>query len=341
MEKYFNDAIIGNKEFKVSFTKKGELIRAFYPNIDYRQFIDFLHIGVKINDSSLIYLHNDINNIYKQSYTEDTNILNTEITNTYFKVKTLQTDFVCIDKNILIKKYKIKNENLIDLDVNFVIHSGLITDENNYVSGYFKKDCLFQYMHDYTMIIYSDKQTNKTQINNSKANIEEGVIGDKDYIGMSNDSSISYSLGKLKPNEEIEFCIFISIFNGVDTKVIEKQADNIKTIDYKKELEKAKKYWLKYVKEHDKIKLTNSKSEYMNKIKKIYKRTILLFPLLTNEKTGGISAGVEVDENMTKCGRYSYCWPRDRHFYYRCIRFTWNGKGDRKILQNFLQINTE
>ena len=54
MEKYFNDAIIGNKEFKVSFTKKGELIRAFYPSIDYRQFIDFLHVGLKINDSEIL-----------------------------------------------------------------------------------------------------------------------------------------------------------------------------------------------------------------------------------------------------------------------------------------------
>ena len=55
MEKYYNDAIIGNKEMIASFTKKGELIRLFYPNTDYRQFIDFLHTGVKINDSSMIF----------------------------------------------------------------------------------------------------------------------------------------------------------------------------------------------------------------------------------------------------------------------------------------------
>lgn len=27
--------------------------------------------------------------------------------------------------------------------------------------------------------------------------------------------------------------------------------------------------------------------------------------------TGGISAAMEVDETFSKCGRYSYCWPRD------------------------------
>ena len=38
--KYFNDAIIGNKNLKATFSKRGELLRLFYPNIDFRQFID-------------------------------------------------------------------------------------------------------------------------------------------------------------------------------------------------------------------------------------------------------------------------------------------------------------
>lgn len=173
MEKYYNDAIIGNKEMIVSFTKKGELIRLFYPNTDYRQFIDFLYTGVKINDSSMIYMHEDINNTYKQYYTENTNILNTEIVNTYFKLKTIQTDFVCTDKNILVKKYKMKNENNIDLKINFIVHSGLLTTDNNQVSGYYKNDSLIQYMHDYSLVICSDKKVEDSQINNNKSNIHQ------------------------------------------------------------------------------------------------------------------------------------------------------------------------
>ncbi len=332
MEKYYNDAIIGNKEITASFTKKGELIRLFYPNTDYRQFIDFLHVGVKINDSSIIYLHDDVNNSYVQYYTENTNILNTEILNTYFKLKVLQTDYVSRDKNILIRKYKMKNKNNIDLNLNFIVHSSLLTNENNQVSGYYKNNVLFQYMHDYTFTICSDRKIEKSQINNNEANIQTGIIGDKDYVGMSNDSSISYDLGILKSNEEIEFCIYITAFNGSDVKNIEKQVEDIKNIDYKKELEKTKKYWEKYVKDHDTIKLTNSNSEYMNQLKKIYKRTILLYPLLINHLTGGISAAVEIDENRTKCGRYSYCWPRDRNIYNKCPRYFGYEKRNRKIL---------
>ena len=49
--KYFNDAIIGNKNLKATFSKKGELLRLFYPTTDYKQFIEKLYTGVKINDS--------------------------------------------------------------------------------------------------------------------------------------------------------------------------------------------------------------------------------------------------------------------------------------------------
>lgn len=332
MEKYYNDAIIGNKEITASFTKKGELLRLFYPNTDYRQFIDFFHTGVKINDSSMIYLHNDINNLYNQYYTDNTNILNTEILNTYFKLKIFQTDFICHDKNILVKKYKMKNENNIDLSVSFLVHSGLLTNDNNQVSGYYKNNCLFQYMHDYTFSICSDKKVKSSQINNNSANIEEGIVGDKDYIGMSNDSSISYNIGILKPKQEIEFCIYITIFHGAEIKSIDTKIENIKGLDYKKESDKTKKYWEKYVKDHDTIKFSNSNTKYMEKVERIYKRTILLYPLLTNHLTGGISAAVEIDEKRTKCGRYSYCWPRDRNIHNKCIRYTWYGKRNRKIL---------
>ena len=335
MSKYYNDAVIGNKEMVASFSKKGELIRLFYPNTDYRQFIDFLHMGIKINDSAMIYLHDDINNKYNQYYTENTNILNTEIINTYFNLKILQTDFIVSDKNILIRKYKMKNENNIDLNLNFIAYSSLLTNNNNQVSGYCKNNCLYQYMHDYTFTICSEYKVDKSQINNNEANIQTGTIGDKDYVGMSNDSSISYNLGILKPNEEIEFCIYITIYNGSDVKSIDKKIDDIKVLDYKKELENTKKYWEKYVKDHDTIKLTNSNSEYMNMLKKIYKRTILLYPLLTNYLTGGISAAVEVDENRTKCGRYSYCWPRDAIFITNALDILKMDKETEKFYKTF------
>jgi len=341
--KYFNDAIIGNETMVASFTKKGELLRIFYPSKDYRQLVDFIHTGVKINDSSMIYLHNDINNEYKQYYTENTNILNTEIINTYFELKITQTDFVPINKNIIIKKYVFQNNNTIELNIDFLIYSKLISDINNQVSGYYKENSLIQYMHDYTFGIFSKQNVLSYQINGNSENISSGIISGKDYIGMSSDSSISYNIGVLKPGETKTLEIYLYLKenqskNGMER--LENSIENIKKIDTKKEYEDTKKYWKRYFREHNAINLAEPTNILEENMKKIYQRTILLFPLLVNTKTGGISAGVEVDENSTRCGRYSYCWTRDAIFITTAMDLLKMEKETEKFYLNFCR-NTQ
>ena len=129
--KYLNEAIIGNKNMLATFTSKGEIQRIYFPNKENRQYINFFHTGVKVNNSDLIYLHDDINNVYRQYYDTDTNILNTEVTNTYFNLTIVQTDCILIKENVLLKRYVFLNESKIDLDLEFYIHSELFSFDNN------------------------------------------------------------------------------------------------------------------------------------------------------------------------------------------------------------------
>ena len=321
MEKYLNEAIIGNKNVLATFTQKGELERLYFPGRSIRQHIDFNHVGVKINDSALIYLHDDINNVYKQYYDIDTNILNTEITNTYFELKILQTDFVPIKENVLIRRYTLINENSIDLDIKFLIHQGLLSDTNNFVGCQLIDNGMIQYAHDFMVSTFSkDQKTLSHQIHGSKNNIKSGEIWDKDYIGMSKDSSISYDIGIIKSGEkrQIDICVLIDeqpkIMADLETEI-----ERIRRIDFSSEYAKTKTYWRKYVKSHDELHLKEPKNSYEEKIADIYYRSILLFPLLTNSETGGIIASAEIDENFTKCGRYAYTWPRDAVFITRAM----------------------
>ena len=321
MEKYLNEAIIGNKNILATFSAKGEMLRLLYPTRENKQYINYFHTGVKINDSNLIYLHDDINNTYIQYYDTDTNILNTEITNTYFNLKTLQTDFVTIKDDILVKKYIFMNIGSIELDVNFLIHSELLSDQNNFVGAMKIDTGMIQYAHDFSVATFAkEKELLSYQINDSAKTINTGKIYGKDYIGMSKDSSISYDIGKIKPGEkkELEICIYIDE-NKKTIQTVENEVERIKKVDLKKEYTKTKSYWRKYVKEHNGLDLKEPESSYEEKIQDIYRRSILLFPLLTNQTTGGIIAGVEVDEDLTQCGRYAYCWPRDAVFIAKAL----------------------
>ena len=115
----------------------------------------YFHTGVKVNDSNIIYLHDDINNTYIQYYDTDTNILNTEITNTYFNLKIVQTDFVTIKEDILVKKYSFINDSNIEQDIKFLIHSELLSDQNNFISGMKLDNGMVQFAHDFSIATFS------------------------------------------------------------------------------------------------------------------------------------------------------------------------------------------
>lgn len=321
--KFFNDAIIGNKNIKATFSNKGELLRAYYPNVDFKQFVDFFHIGMKINDSAIIYLHEDINNRYNQYYTENTNILNTEIENTYFNLKILQTDFVMVKNNVIIKKYTFENNNKIDLNLSFIVRSKLLTDSNNMISAKIIDNGLVQYSHDFSFATFTKQDISGHRLNDVENYIKGAVLQDKDYIGMSEDSAISYNLGMLKPGEKVEFSLLIFIEKNKNFKNIgelEEKIDELKGTDIEKELGQAKKYWRIYLEKHDALKIKDSENKIIDeRVKNIYNRTILLFPLLQNDETGGISAAMELDEKREKSGRYSYCWPRDAVFVTKAL----------------------
>lgn len=329
--KFYNDAIIGNKNITASYSNKGELLRIYYPTVDYRQFIDFYYTGIKVNDSSLIYLHDNVNNTYNQYYTEKTNILNTEIKNLYYKLDILQVDFVPINKDVLVKKYTFKNNNSINLDIEFIVHSKIIADGANSFGSKVLENGMIQYNHDYNIVTFSKNNIYKYQLKDSSNNILKGQLNGNKYIEIAKDSAVSYKVGSIEPGESKTLEIYLymndsSKIYDADEKILSsdskvnhideslKDIEELIKVDYEKQLIIAKRFWIKYVNHHNTINLKDYPKDLAEKLENICIRTVLLLPLLTNSTTGGISAAIEVDEEKKISGGYSYCWTRDAVF---------------------------
>lgn len=197
---------------------------------------------------------------------------------------------------------------------------------------------MIQYNHDYSVCLFSNKELYSYQVNNVQDNIWTGNISGKDYIGLSKDSAISYDIGELEPNGEYRLSLFLMINDNTaqDFNSLERIIEQTKKIDVNEEYKQTVEYWKKFVEEHDELDILNSKVE--DKIKEIYIRTILLYPLLQNSETGGISAGIEIDEYKTKCGRYSYCWPRDALFITKCQDIIGMENESTKFYSNFCKM---
>lgn len=198
------------------------------------------------------------------------------------------------------------------------MRSKLLSGVENSVSARIFNNSLLQYNYDYVMSIFSNEKISSYQLHDVESNIKAGEVWGKDYIGMSKDSCISYDIGTLKPGEERLFTFFIFIKKNKEAQSIEeiqKKIDKIKRFEIDKKINETSKYWKKYVQDHINIDINN----FNDKVNTIYKRSILLFPLLTNSETGGIVAAPEIDEEKTMCGGYAYCWPRDSVFVTKAL----------------------
>ena len=71
---------------------------------------------------------------------------------------------------------------------------------------------MVQFAHDFSIATFSKlEKIFAGQINGTSNNIGSGIIGGKDYVGMSKDSGISFDIGKLPAGhrKDIEICIYI------------------------------------------------------------------------------------------------------------------------------------
>ena len=110
----------------------------------------------------------------------------------------------------------------------------MFSNLNNMVGARICDNAMIQYSHDFAMTTFSNMPIYSYQLNNVEESISSGVIGDKDYIAMSNHSAIAYDIGVLRPGETKEFNVYIYINKNYKVDVLDdliKEIDQIKQYD--------------------------------------------------------------------------------------------------------------
>lgn len=310
MSKFFNNAIIGNGKILGCLTESGELIRLYYPNIDYFQNIDKNRIGI-VSNNDILWL--DGANTKRQHY--EGNIVYTELNIENYEI--LQRDYILPNKNVVVRTFKFNKK------LNLFMYSKLNSDINRKVSGMFVDNTLIQYCQEMYMATFSTNSVTKYQINNSKYAMQNGELNPEDYIGMSDDSAILYT-------DVNEITIYIALENNLKDllELVEWCKKQQETLLYNS----TKNYWTSYLKKFENNLLLKNVSKI--KEKEIIERTILMYALVTNSETGAVLASPDVDENFEKCGRYGYCWPRDALFINKAL----NVLGLKKLTDKFYNV---
>lgn len=323
MKTYFNNAVIGNSSMLGCLTDKGELTRLYWPNIDYPQHIDRFSCGIFFSDRkhSTIWLNDDRWN-FNQHYIDNTNILITRYFSEDMGLEINQTDFVVPNDfivpntnvlvpndDILIRHYEIKNIGSDTYNLGYILYSSFITN-NQDIRGTlfdFENEAIIHYRHSYYISISADRDAQKFQLGDNVFDAAESTeLHGFNSIGMMHDGAISWNLGRNMPSETKSFTLYICASENL--KALKSLTRETRQCGWLKYYNLTEKYWKDFL---DGAKNINTG---MHIVDELYNRSLLLFKLMQNEKTGGLLAAPEVDENFTKCGRYAYCWGRDAAF---------------------------
>ncbi len=299
-------AILGNSKLLATYSKEGELLRLWWPHIDYPQHIEEVKEGLYVEGKmSEVVFRNSESFIHTQKYDENSPILFTRSVSEALKLEITSTDFAAMEeKDVLLRRYTLKNKDNKKITGKFLYYSNLAISENErYATALFdyEEDALLQYRHKYFIATGSNRNISGYTTRDVEKDMMDGKL---EGINLS-----PFTAGAMTIDFEIEgnkeYSIEIYMCFGLGRK--ERAFDVLrKAKDKGYDILKAEtlKGWENFLKQ-GKIDIKDEK------IKEIYKRSLMVFKLVSDEETGGMIAAPEFDEFRLKCGGYSYCWGRD------------------------------
>ena len=207
-------SVIGNSRMLGCITDRSELVRLFWPNIDYSQHIEKFYMGVYFygKENSTLWLHEDSWH-HSQSYIPDTNILMTTAFNEGAGLRIEITDFVLAGSDTVVRRHVIENAGSQKIDMGFMIYSSLITTnpEMRCTLFDFNNDALIHYAHDSYIAIYADMEVQQFQLgNNAHDSARYTQLYGNDNIGMMNDAAVSWHPGIIEPGGKKTINVFIT-----------------------------------------------------------------------------------------------------------------------------------
>ncbi|WP_380165920.1 glycoside hydrolase family 15 protein [Kroppenstedtia sanguinis] len=303
---YLIDGVTGNGKMLATYGKDGQLHRLWWPRVDYPQHVDRMWMGIDLPGitEEVCWTHGE-GWTHRQSYVGESANLLTESLHQRTGVEVTCEDFAVRGEDVLVRDITVTNRSDHPVPVRFFWYSSLTMMENrlyNSVAFDRKGEALVHFRHQYACAIGADRAVSGFQAGNALEAAARGELTGTE-IAMETEGALSWELGELPPGEKFRLPLFLAFGDGVDgalaclNQAREQGADRMR--------ERTLAYWREYL---SRAKPVQTGEE---EIDRLYRRSLIVFKLMSDERHGSLIAAPEFDETFSRCGGYAYCWGRD------------------------------
>lgn len=302
---YLIGAITGNSKLLAGLSEKGQLERLFWPRIDTPQNIGHNWLGLVVDDSEKTYWLKEKDWHSEQFYLGDTNILQTVLRHSEQQLEVCLTDFAAPDKDLLVRRVRVKNHSDCKRCVQLMLYSSMMIGENHrYHTTVFlpEEKALWQFKQNSHFIIGSDGELSGFQCGKVVENANKGTLAPNQQA-MTPDGALTWDLRVIEGGGEAEITIYTAM--GQTLEEVQARLTSARSFGYQRLEEECRHYWHEYLSQASQVDTGNCQLDAL------YRRSLLVFHLMTDKEHGSMLAAPEFDEDFTTCGGYSYCWGRD------------------------------
>jgi oligosaccharide amylase len=214
------------------------------------------------------------------------------------------------DKDLFVREYTFTNTGTSSCTFSFLLYSSFTMGENPlYNTTLFEpsEDALVHYKQQHYFAWAGALPCAKFQSGLSFTDVQTGVHAlTGSLIDMQPGGALSWRVDQLAPGDAVVIPVYLAA--GHHLHEVLKAVNEAKEKTSDEWYQETVAYWQTYLSEATPCPIEEQE------IRELYERSLLMFKLMSDEKTGSIIAAPEFDEYYVRCGGYGYCWGRDAAF---------------------------
>lgn len=295
--------IIGDGQMLAALSARGELLRIFWPHMDYAQQLERFHVGVHEPSQPPEWFHHTVP--ATQTYLGESNVLVTEYEIAKLSLSVTQRDVIAHRADGVVRQMTIRNTGKAARELIGKAHLVTRLEEHEFSQAvrYIPTDQMTLHYRRDTHCGFSMREavSGFSCGDTAEALPYDALLGTFENLGS--DSALATSFGVIEPGETRTWTLYLAF--GRNQKEVMARMNRLKAVPVQAWIEKSIQESAWFLAQAKPLRSGNERLD------RLYRRSLLAFSLLIDRERGGMIAAPEFDPAWQSCGGYGYCWGRD------------------------------